>query len=109
MSALDDLYEKQYQVRLANLTKEKLRAQLAIRVALASYGWYEITEPNEGNEALSHTDDLETFILGFVTYEGIVFEPGEDNIYIKVADYPTFREFVEAVKTEHARLVKEWY
>lgn len=87
-----------------------LREELALRTELAKHGWYEFLEPEEGEmQAIAHKDDLKTYIVGFVAHDGVVFEPGADNEWVKVADYPSFQHFIDALRVNFDELVKVWY
>jgi hypothetical protein len=92
------------------MNEKYLWDQLALRVALAQRGWFEFLEPDEGdNTAIAHTNDMETYIVGYVLNDSVVLEPGQDYVRIYARDYITADLFVVALKTEFDRLVKEWY
>lgn len=99
-------YEKRKELR----QPDKLRSHLALSAELGKHGWHEIIEPEEGNgTAIVHTRNVEIYIVGFIMFDGVVFDPGEDYVYLHVSDYPTFQEFVDAVDRFHTKLVKEWF
>lgn len=106
----EEYLRRGYEMRKANRNVEYLRAQLRLRNVLASYGWYEIPEPEEGEgESIVHTNDLELSIRGYVLNDSIVFDPGEDNYRIRREDYLSDRLFIQAVRKIFDLLVKEWY
>lgn len=102
--------DKARELRKALRQPSKLRDRMTLRSILAQHGWYEITEPEEGEgEAIVHIDDVETHINGFVMHDGVVFDPGEDNIYIYFRNFDSTSAFIAAVRDEFDKLVKEWY
>lgn len=107
---MNDAYEVASAIRKSQRTEKFLWDQLALRVALAQAGWFEIPEPENGEgEAIAHVSDLETYIVGYVMNDSVVLDPGEDYVRIYARDYISSALFVEAVKREFDRLVKEWY
>jgi hypothetical protein len=106
----EEYLRKGYEMRKANRNVQYLQDQLHLRNVLASHGWYEIPEPEEGEgESIVHTNDLELAIRGYVMGDSIVFDPGEDNFHIRRSDYLSDRLFIQAVRKTFDMLVKEWY
>lgn len=89
---------------------DKLREELGLRNALASYGWYLINEPEgNGGEAWVHIDDVETYIVGYILPHALIFDPGEDYVHISRKDFESTADFVAAVRGEFDKLVRDWY
>lgn len=106
----DDHIERGRDIRRSFMNEEYLSMQLTLKLALARNGWYEFLEPDEGeSNAIAHESDFDTYIVGYVTDKAVIFDPGQDYAAINASDYITEKLFIQAVKTEFDRLVKEWY
>jgi len=103
-------YERGREIRKSQSTEEFLRAQLNLRNHFAHFGWFEFTEPEEGEgTCIAHTSDLETYIVGHIMNGYVVLDPGDDFVRLNFNDFSSVFAFMEEFKREFNRLVKDWY
>ena len=104
------MIEDGYRIRKEQRQPDYLRRQLALRNALASYGWYLIPEPEEGEqEAWVHDSDVETSINGYLLDDSVVFDPDGDYVKIDRKQFLSTYSFVAAIRVEFDKLVASWY
>lgn len=107
---MTDFWQKAWEQRQQRRQPKYLKQEMAFRYALAAHGWYLVDEPEgNGGEAWVHIDDVETYIVGFLLNDAIVFDPGEDCVRLNRADFQSMDEFVHTMRAEFDKLVKEWY
>ena len=110
IQAKEAYLQRAYDMRKADRSPYRIAQQHRVRNILAGADWYEILEPEEGEgTAIIRLSDPETSINGFIHWDGIWFDPGEDNIAIQFQHFNTTQDWLKAVSNIFDELVHEWY